>query len=271
MADTNSQEAIHARLQYTYTLFQDIRQRFNGAAIERGGCQRTDVTPMYVRKFGVKAYAFLGGAKTCNVESSFTNEQEQYINETLTSLTGFIVGKYANFSFADRVIHHYVHSTGPYFILAMLKSTEQLLIDYLEAKPEDSVILDAIFRVAGGEGFRDLMRIYGAHLLEGVLTNTKVSQPKSLVFVDIHDCYRKDDSGKTVPAKYEVWCPGRRLARAYLNQCQLAAQKLVHEHDVGFAPSTREKFQVFPHEISVYMKQFLQDIVSPVIQRYGIV
>jgi hypothetical protein len=26
--------------------------------------------------------------------------------------------------------------------------------------------LDALFRVAGGEGFRDLIRVYGAHLLE---------------------------------------------------------------------------------------------------------
>ena len=105
----------------------------------------------------------------------------------------------------------------------------------------------------------------------GVLTNTKVSQPNSLAFVDIHDRYCKDDSGKTVTAKYEVWCPFRRLARAYLNQCHIAAQKLVREHGVSFAPSTSEEFQVFPHEISIYMKQLLQDIVSPVLQRYGIV
>lgn len=271
MTDPNSQEAIEARLHYTYTLFQNIRQRFNGAAIERGGYERTGVTSMYVSKFGARAYAFLGGAKTCTVESSFTEEQEQYINETLTSLTGFIVGKHANCSLADRVTHYYVHSTAPYFIFAMLKSTEELLNDYLNAKPEDSVILDAIFRVAGGEGFRDLMRIYGTHLLDGVLTNTKVSQPNSLAFVDIHDRYCKDDSGKTVTAKYEVWCPFRRLARAYLNQCQIAAQKLVREHGVSFAPSTSEEFKVFPHEISIYMKQVLQDIVSPVLQRYGIV
>ena len=271
MTDKNSQEAIHARLQYTHTLFQDIRQRFNSVAIERGGYERIGVTSMYVRKFGVRAYAFLAGAKTCTVESSFTAEQEQYINESLTSLTGFIVGKHTNRSFADRVTHHYVQSTAPYFILAMLKSTEELLNEYLEAKPEDSAILDAIFRVAGGEGFRDLMRIYGARLLDGVLTNTKVSQPNTLAFVDIHDCYRKDNSGKTIPAKYVVWCPGRRLARAYLNQCQIAAQKLVHEHGVRFAPSTSEEFQVFPHEISVYMKQLLQDSVSPVLQTYGIV
>ncbi|HEY9672287.1 MAG TPA: hypothetical protein V6D11_12640 [Waterburya sp.] len=271
MTDANSKEAISARLQYTYSLFQDIRQRFNGAAIERGGYERTGVTSKYVRKFGVRAYAFLAGAKTCTVESSFTEEQEEYINETLTSLTGLIVGKHANCSFADRVTHYYVHSTAPYFILAMLKSTEEMLYDYLEAKPEDSAILDAIFRVAGGEGFRDLMRIYGARLLDGVLTNTKVLQPNSLAFVDIHDCYRKDDSGKTVAAKYEVWCPGRRLARAYLNQCQIAAQKLVHEHGVRFAPSTSEEFQVFPQETSIYMKQFLQDIVSPVLHTYGLV
>ena len=63
----------------------------------------------------------------------------------------------------------------------------------------------------------------------------------------------------------------RRLARAYLNQCQIAAQKLVHEHGVRFAPSTSEEFQVFPHEISVYMKQLLQDIVSPVLQTYATV
>lgn len=156
-------------LHYTYTLFQDIRQRFNSTAIERGGHERADITSMYVRKYGVKAYAFLGGAKTCSVESSFTKEQEQYINKTLTSLTGFIVGKNVNCSFADGVIHHYVYSTAPYFILAMLKSTEQLLNDYLEAKPEDSVILDAIFRVAGGEGFRDL--IQAARMQEGGRTS----------------------------------------------------------------------------------------------------
>jgi len=103
MTDADSQEAIYTRLQYTYTLFQDIQQRFNGAAIERGGYERTDVT---------------------------SNKS---------------------------------------------------------------------FRIA------------------------------------------------------------------------IAAQKLVHEHGVCFAPSTREEFQIFPHEISVYMKQLLQDIVSPVLQRYGIV
>ncbi|MBD2093617.1 hypothetical protein H6F90_00410 [Trichocoleus sp. FACHB-591] len=226
---------------------------------------------MYVRKYGLKAYAFLGGAKTCTVESTFTEEQERYINEALTSLTGFIVGKYANCPFADRVIHYYVHSTAPFFVLAMLKSTEETLKEYLEAKPEDSAILDAIFRVAGGEGFRDLMRIYGVRLLDGILTNTKVPQPNNLVFVDIHDCYRQDDSGRTVSAKYEVWCPGRRLARAYLNQCQIAAQKLVHEHGVRFAPSTSEEFQAFPQELSIYMKQSLQNIVAPVLQRCGVI
>ena len=271
MTDTNSQDSIHARLQYTYTLFQNIRQRFSKAAIERGGCERAGVTSMYVRKYGVRAYAFLGGAKTCTVESSFTEEQERYINEALTSLTGFIVGKHTNCSLADRVTHQYVNSTAPFFVLAMLKSTEEMLSDYVEAKPEDSAILDAVFRVAGGEGFRDVMRIYGVRLLDAVVTNTKVSQPSSLAFVDLHDCYRQDESGKTVPAKYEVWCPGRRLARAYLNQCQIAAQRLVHEHNVRFAPSTSEEFQAFPHEISIYMKQLLQDIVSPVLQKYGIV
>jgi hypothetical protein len=225
---------------------------------------------MYVHKYGKKASAFLGGAKTCPVESSFTDEQELYINETLTSLTSFIVGKQATHSLADRVIHHYVHSTAPFFVLAMLKSTEEMLNEYVGAKPEDSAILDAIFRVAGGEGFRDLMRIYGVRLLDGILTNTKVSLPNSLAFVDIHDCYRKDDSGRIAPAKYEVWCPGRRLARAYLNQCQIAAQNLVHKHGVRFAPSASEEFQVFPQEISVYMKQLLQSIIAPVLQRYDI-
>jgi hypothetical protein len=98
MTDTNSQTAIHARLQYTYTLFQPIRQKFNTSVIERGGYERADVTSLYIRRYGVKAYAFLGGAKTCTVESSFTEKQEIYINETLTSLTGFIVGKYADCS-----------------------------------------------------------------------------------------------------------------------------------------------------------------------------
>ncbi len=270
MTDPNPPDPIYARLHHTYTLFDNIRHKFNGAAIERGGYERIGLTSMYVSKFGAKAYAFLGGAKTCSVESSFTEEQEQYINETLTSLTGFIVGKHANKQLADRVIHHYVHSTAPYFILAMLKSTEELLNDYLKAKPEDSAVLDAIFRVAGGEGFRDLMRIYGARLIDEVLTNTKVSQP-NLAFVDIHDCYRQDESGETVIVKYEVWCPGRRLARAYLNQCQIAAQKLVREHGVSFAPSTSEEFQLFPHEISIYMKQVLQDIVSCILRKYGIV
>ncbi|MCL1475367.1 hypothetical protein [Argonema antarcticum] len=271
MTHPNSQEAIYARLQYTYTLFKNIRHKFNGAAIERGGYERTGVTSMYVRKFGVKAYAFLGDAKKCTVESSFTEEQEQYINETLSSLTAFIVGQKAKCSLAERVIYYYVHSTAPYFILAILKSTEEMLNEYLQAKPEDSAILDAIFRVAGGEGFRDLMRIYSPRLIDAVLANKKVSQPNTLAFVDIHDRYCKDDSGKTILAKYEVWCPGRTLARAYLNQCQIAAQELVDKHGVSFAPSIIEEFQVFPYELSIYMKQFVQNIVSPLLQRYGIV
>ncbi|MBA3532845.1 MAG: hypothetical protein H0T73_13045 [Ardenticatenales bacterium] len=263
-------DATRSHLQHTYALFAGIRRRFNGASVKRGGHDRPEATPLYVRRLGVEGARLFGGVDVYAVESAFTEEQESYMMEALAALKNFVSGKEGAAPLAERIVQQYLHHTAPYFVLAMLRSTEDLLRDFVAAHPGEAAILDAIFRVAGGEGFRDLIRIYGARLLEEALANVELTQPDILAFVDVHDSFRKDSSGKTVQAKYEVWCPGRSLARAYLNQCHDAARTLVQVHGVRIAPPKRDEYLIFPHEISAYLNDFAQQLLAPVLERYGI-
>jgi hypothetical protein len=266
----DSEESIRTKLQFTYTLFQDIRTRFNGATVRRGGHERIGAASAYARKFGVDDMAAFQNVSKYSVESSYSDEQLEAVNETLIAFKGFIAGRNAEQALAQRIVGRYLGDAGPYFTLAMLKGTEDVLADFIAIHPDQVMVLDAIFRVAGGEGFRDLIHIYGIRLLEQALTNTEVSLPDLLAFVDIHDALRKDESGALVETKYEVWCPGHSLAKVHFQQCKLAAWKLVHEHSVQFSPTKQEEFLAIPDEISVHMQTFLLRLVLPVLTRYDI-
>jgi hypothetical protein len=266
MNKITSDEETRQHLLYTYSLFQPVRKKFDGPNAVRGGYERKQIEPVLNRKFKTDAE---DGVKY-SVEASYTDEQLKYVNDTLIDLKGFIAGRRGGSLLAEQIVYHYLSGTAPYFTLAMLKATEEAVREFIGAKPRHAIVLDAIFRVAGGEGFRDLIRIYGTRLLENALTATEAELPGIFAFIDVHDCYRKDQAGKTIEVKYEVWCPGRSLAKIYFDQCKIAASTLVKEHNVRYSPSSREEFQAFPSEISVYMRQFLQQLIKPVLEKYQV-
>src|SRR5262245_55441467 len=73
-------EVIREQLRYTYDLFADIRRKFDGPGVERGGHERIGFTPVYLKKFGAYAEAILGDVKQYTVEASFSDEQMNYVN-----------------------------------------------------------------------------------------------------------------------------------------------------------------------------------------------
>jgi hypothetical protein len=147
-----------------YQQFAAVRQRFEQPGTERGGCPRDGVTPVYVRKFGDHAATIFLNLAT--VEASFDANQLRAITATLLVLKGWITGRAAPVPLAERIIDAYLSDTRPYFVPALLRATEATLTDFLGAHPDHAPVLDAIFCVAGGEGFRDLVRLYDARALE---------------------------------------------------------------------------------------------------------
>lgn len=270
MSDSPTFDPIQSRLQYTYTLFEPIRARFRRGSVRRGGHDRPDATPIYARRFGVDPATLFKEVKGYGVESSYTVEQEQIVMESLTLLRTFVAGDEERPPFAEHVVQAYLTRTAPSFTLALLRATEALLSEVVGVHPEEAATFDAIFRVAGGEGFRDLIRIYGPRLLEAALDRQEMAQPDILTFVDVHDGVRREPSGTSIPFKYEVWCPGRTLARTYLNQAQHAATTLVREHGVTLAPTLRQELLNFPQEVSGYLNEFVQNLLTPILKRYRI-
>jgi hypothetical protein len=266
MAKVLSGDEIRQQLQITHQLFQSVRKKFDGPNAVRGGYERPLIAPVMIRKFKTDVQDDV----KYSVEASYTEEQLNYVNDTLIELKGFIAGRRGGKVLADSIVYQYLHGTAPYFMLAMLKATEDTLTDFIKVKPQHAIVLDAIFRVAGGEGIRDLIRIYGTRLLENAIHNTDASLPGIFAFIDTHDCYRKDAAGRSIEVKYEVWCPGRSLAKIYFDQCKIAADKLVKDHNVQYSPSSREEFQAFPSEISVYMREFMQQLLAPVLEKYQV-
>src|SRR5262249_25409659 len=136
------------------------------------------------------------------------------------------------------------------------------------AHPQLVAALDALFRVAGGEGIRDLIRFYCVHLLEHAISNAETPAPDLLAFVNTHDHMRPDQTGAPVNIRYEVWCPGNDFSRAYFGQCETAARALVEQHSVRSAYSLREEVRLLPPEISTYMTEFVQQLARPILQDY---
>jgi hypothetical protein len=123
----------------------------------------------------------------------------------------------------------------------------------------------------GGEGIRDLIRLYCAHLLEHAIGDAETPAPDLLAFVNIHDHVRRDESGAPVNIRYEVWCPGNDFSRAYFSQCEAAARALVQQHGVRSAYPLHEEVRLLPPEISAYMTEFVQRLATPVLQHYAII
>ncbi len=264
-----AEDEVRRQLLLTQTLFQDIRQRFNGASVERGGNERPGLTPVYTRKFKTDAAAIFH-ADRYTIEASFSPEQLNLINETLSQLKAVIAGKAGAAPLADRIIYHFAQTTGLNFVVALIKSTEDVLDEFMTLNPEQAYVSDAIFRVAGGEGFRDLVSLYGARLLEQAIKQSPADPPDLLRFVDIHDKVMVGEGGQTLQVKYEVWCPGHSLALEYFTQYASAATRLVNEHGVQFSRPIKEEMSEFPRELSTYWKGHVQGLVNGVLQRYGI-
>ena len=264
-------ETIREQLRYTYDLFADIRRKFDGPGVERGGQQRDGFTPVYLKKFGAYAEAILGDIKQYTVEASFSDEQMGYVNEAIRVFRSVMLGKETGASLAERVVDHYLHTSHHYFLLAMLRATEDVLRDTVSAHPQLVAALEALFRVAGGEGIRDLIRFYCAHLLEHAISNTETPAPELLAFVNTHDHMRRDQTGAPVNMRYEVWCPGNNFSKAHFSQCETAARALVEQHSVRRAYPLHEEVRLLPPEISTYMTEFVQQLARPILQHYAII
>jgi hypothetical protein len=268
---TNSDDAIREQLRHTYDLFADIRAKFDGPGVERGGHLRAGFTPVYIKKFGAYADAILQGVKHYSVEASFSDEQLAHINAATVALRRHVVGVAPAPGMAERVVEQFLHGAHGYFLLAMLRATEDVLRELVRAEPQLVASLDALFRVAGGEGFRDLIHFYGAHLLEHAVKSTTAPAPDLLAFVNVHDCMRRDQSGVLAHMKYEVWCPGNDLARLYFGQCQAAAEALVRRHGLRSPFPLPEELGVLPMEISGHLTDFVQRLAQPILRQHGIV
>jgi hypothetical protein len=264
-------DPIREQLRHTYEPFADIRRKFDGPGVERGGHERTGFTPVYLKKFGAYADAILGDVKHYTVEASFSDDQMGYVNEAIRVFRAAMLGKEPGASLSERIVDHYLRTSHQYFLLAMLRATEDVLRDMVSAHPQLVAALDALFRVAGGEGIRDLIRFYCAHLLEHAITKTETLAPDLLAFVNTHDHIRRDQTGMPVSIRYEVWCPGNDFSRAYFSQCESAAQTLVQQHGVRSAYPLHEEVRLLPPEISTYMTEYVQKLATPVLQQYAII
>jgi hypothetical protein len=149
------------------------------------------------------------------VEASFDTEQLRAVTATLLLLKGWITGHTGHTPFAERVIDAYLSHTRPYFVAALLHATEAVLAAFLTTHPDHAPVIDAIFCVAGSEGFRDLVRLYDARVLEHASTATMVTFPDILAFVNLHERTIRTLDGGWQEARYEVWCPGYDLAKEY--------------------------------------------------------
>jgi hypothetical protein len=268
--EQRSDEQIRQRLGASYALFAPIRRHFDGPGVERGGHERAGVTPIWTRKFGAYADVLLADVQRYSVEASFDANQLAEVNTTIVALKRCVEGLDDVPPFAERVVAAYRSQHAPAFGLALMEATEALLRDFVGTHPEQVCTLDAIMRVAGGEGLRDLVRFYGARLLAQTLAGADTSSPDLLAFVDVHDAYRRDERGASVKAKYEVWCPGYDLSKIFLAQCRSAAQVLAAQPSTSAPSSLDHELQLLPADLSGHFNRFVQTLTQPILERYGV-
>lgn len=235
-------------------LFAPVIARFDRPGVERGGCPRHGVTPVHVRKFGAHAATIFPGLAT--VESTFTESQLAAVKAALLASKSYVVG--AAPTLADRIVQQFLHTTRPYFLLAMLRATAASIAAFLAHEPQHAPVFDAIFCVAGSEGLRDLIRFYDARVLEQILAQRDIEFPDILAFVHLHQRTVRSSSGHVIEQQYEVWCPGYDFAKEYHAQCVAAAQQLVVQHGITWAPSLAEEVQQLPDDLVGHLTQFVR-------------
>jgi hypothetical protein len=165
---------------------------------------------------------------------------------------------------------HYLTTTRPYFVRALLCATEDLLAGFLTASPEYAPVVDAIFCVAGSEGFRDLIRLYDARALEHAIAATASAFPDILAFVNIHERPARDAEGRWQDARYEVWCPGYDLAKECHQQCAQAARSLVEQYEITFTPPLSEEVLALPEDLVAHLTAFVRNRTTELIRQYDI-
>jgi hypothetical protein len=257
---------LAARISAAYLQFSSIRQRFDRPGVERGGCPRAGLTPVYVRKFGSHAASIFPNLAT--VEASFDAEQLRAVTTTLLALKGWITGHSGHTPLAELIIDAYLSHTRPYFVAALLHATEAALTSFLTTHPDHAPVLDAIFCVAGSEGFRDLVRLYDARVLEHTSAGTTLTFPDILAFVNLHERTIRAADGRWQEARYEVWCPGYDLAKEYHQQCVQAAQALVSQHHIALVPSLQEEVSLLPADLVKHFTSFVRSLTLRLVSQY---
>ena len=254
------------RLRATYDQFAPIRERFQSPGVERGGCPRAGITPVYVRKFGDYVTTIFPNLAT--VEASFDAAQLQAITNTLLVLKSWITGHTQRPPLAERINEVYLRHTRPYFVAALLRATEEVLDAFLTTHPEHAPVLDAIFCVAGSEGFRDLICFQGPRVLEHASAKTAPTFPDILAFVNMHERTIRAADGNWQEARYEVWCPGYDLAKEYHQQCVQAAYTLVSQQQVFFVPTLQEEAAVLPVNMVSHLTTFVRTKTMRLVDQY---
>jgi hypothetical protein len=263
---SNPPSDVAARISATYLLFAPVRHRFDRPGVERGGCLRAGVTPIYVRKFGDHPATIFPNLST--VEASFDAEQFRAVAATLLLLKSWITGQTQQPPLAERIVDAYLSNTRPYFVAALVQATEAVLVGFLTAHPDQAPVIDAIFCVAGSEGFRDLVRLYDARALEYASAATTLTFPDILAFVNMHERALRATDGRWEESRYEVWCPGYDLAKEYHQQCVQAAQALVTEHQTVFVPSLQEEVRMIPDNLVTHFTTFVRSKTIELVQEH---
>jgi hypothetical protein len=264
MADPPSEVA--ARISAANHQFASVRHRFDRPGVERGGCPRAGITPIYARKFGEHITTIFPNLAT--VEASFDAEQLRAVTTTLLLLKSWITGHSQQAPLAERIVGAYLSDTRPYFVAALLRATEAVLVGFLTAHPDHAPVIDAIFCVAGSEGFRDLVRFYDARALEHASAATTLTFPDILAFVNLHERVSRSVDGSWEESRYEVWCPGYDLAKEYHQQCVQAAHALIHQHQVVFVPTLEEEVRMLPENLVTYFTTLVRAKTLELVQEY---
>jgi hypothetical protein len=262
----NSPLDLAARIAAADHQFASVRQRFDHSGVERGGCPRAGVTPIYARKFGDHAATIFPNLAT--VEASFDAEQLHAVTTTLLLLKGWITGHTDHAPLAERIVSAYLSHTRPYFVAALVRATDAVLIGFLTAHPDHAPIIDAIFCVAGSEGFRDLVRLYDARALQHASAATTLTFPDILAFVNLHERLSRSADGRWEESRYEVWCPGYDLAKEYHQQCVQAAHALIHQHQVVFVPTLEEEVRMLPDNLVTHFTTLVRAKSLALVQEY---
>jgi hypothetical protein len=251
-----------------YQLFAPIRERFQGSGVERGGFVRAGLTPVNLRTFG--EYAATIYPNLAHVEASFTSEQLTVCMQALTLLKGWVQGKFSQLALSERIVDSFWQTSKPYFGLAALRSSEEILAACIAAQPEHAPTFDAIFRVAGSEGMRDLIQFHATRLLGQTLTQEKPDFPDILGFVNLHERIDPNASFLAPSQQYEVWCPGQDLAKVFFQQCQSAAQRLI-EHDQLHQAAPREsELRALPVDLVSHLTSFVQAHAKEQLRGYAL-